>query len=237
MRYRLILSIVLGFGLPLLPGCSAANDAKQDALFKAIHARDTKQVQRILAEGNVVLDPPQQPYQVNKPLAYAAAYGNLDIVKAILARGADINGQVAYGDVPLIKAAEHGNREIIKHLVEQGADVNRPNAFGVSPFIGFCGGDDLELVKLALQHGGKVNAAYVGRTSQNHGKKNYTALQAAVAYGNTDVVKLLLANGGDPSIQDQSGQTCLELAQANNHTDIIGLLKAIPDKADAGDGL
>jgi ankyrin repeat protein len=235
MQYRFrILSIILGFGLPLLPGCSAAND---DALFKAIRARDTKQVERILAEGNVVLDPPQQPYQVNKPLAYAAAYGNLDIVKAILARGADINGQVAYGDVPLIKAAEHDNREIIKHLLEHGADVNRPNAFGVSPFIGFCACDDVELVQLALQHGGKVNEAYVQQTQQNQGKKNYNALQTAVAYGKTDVVKLLLANGGDPSITDQSGKTCLDLAQEKNHTDMIGLLKANPAKPVAGDRL
>jgi ankyrin repeat protein len=235
MQYRLrILSIVLGFGLSLLPGCSAAND---DALFKAIRAKDTKHVERILAEGTVVLDPPQQPYRVNKPLAYAAAYGNLDIVKAILARGADINGQVAYGDVPLIKAAEHDNREIIKHLLERGADVNRPNAFGVSPFIGFCAGDDVELVQLALQHGGKVNEAYVSQTSQNHGKKNYTALQTAVAYGKTDVVKLLLANGGDPSIKDESGKTCLDLAQEKNHTDIVGLLKANTDQPAAGDRL
>jgi len=138
---------------------------------------------------------------------------------------------------PLIKAAEHDNREIIEYLLEQGADVNRPNAFGISPFIGFCVGDDVELVKLALQHGGKVNEAYVQQTQHTLGKKNGTALQAAVAYGKTDVVKLLLANGGNPSIKDESGKTCLDLAQEKDHTAIIGLLKANPDKPDAGDGL
>jgi len=206
----------------LMAGCSTPDD---DALFKAIRAKDTEQVERLLTKGNVTLDPPQQPNQVNKPLAYAAAYGNLDIVKLILAQGADINGQVAYGDVPLIKAAEHRNHDIIAYLLEQGADVNRPNAFGISPFIGFCAAEDVELVQLALRHGGKVNESYVQQTRQSKGKKNYTALQAAVAYGKTDVVKLLLANGGDPNIKDQSGKTCLDLAQEKNHSEIVNMLK------------
>jgi len=47
---------------------------------------------------------------MNKPLAYAAAYGNLDIVKLILERGADINGQVAYGDVPLSRQQNTATR-------------------------------------------------------------------------------------------------------------------------------
>jgi uncharacterized protein len=218
----------------VMAGCSTPDD---DALFKAIHAKDTKLVERILAKGNVTLDPPQQTNQVNKPLAYAAAYGNLEIVKLVLARGADIDGQVAYGDVPLIKAAEHGNREIIEYLLEQCADVNRPNAFGISPFIGFCAGDDTELVKFALKHGGKVNEAYVQQTKPNQGKKNYTALQAAVAYGKTDLVNLLLANGGDPNLKDQSGKTCLDLARENNHADIVEVLKSFPNKPNAKDGL
>lgn len=159
-------------------------------------------------------------------LAYAAAYGNLDIVKLILSRGADINGRVAYGDVPLIKAAEHGRRDIVGYLLEQGADVNRANAFGVSPFIGFCAGEDLELVERALKCGGKINESYVQHTGQNQGEKNYTALQAAVAYGRTDVVKLLLANGGDPGIRDPSGRTCVELAREKKHTEIVELLNA-----------
>jgi ankyrin repeat protein len=209
-------------GVTILTGCGAPDD---EALFKAIHAKDTEQVARILDKGNVTLDPPQQPNQVNKPLAYAAAYGNLDIVKLILARGASIDGQVAYGDVALIKAAEHGNRDIITYLLEQGADVNRPNAFGISPFIGFCAAEDVELVQLAIKHGGKVNESYVLQTGQGRGKKNYTALQAAVAHGKTDVVKLLLANGGDPNIKDQSGKTCLELAQEKKHPEIANMLK------------
>ena len=203
-------------------GCSSLDN---EALFSAIRVKDASQVQRILDSGRITLDPPQQPNQVNKPLAFAAAYGNLQIVKLLLAAGADIDGQVAYGDVSLIKAAEHGNREIIVYLLEQGADVNRPNAFGISPFIGLCGGDDIALVELALKHGGKVNESYRVQTDQNKERTNYTALQAAVVYGQAEVVKLLLANGGDPSIKAPNGKTCLAIAQEKNHSGIVDMLK------------
>ena len=216
-----------------IAGCNTPDD---DAMFKAIRAKDTKQVERILAKGNITIDPFQKPNQVNKPLAYAAAYGNLAIVKLILARGADINGQVAYGDVPIIKAAEHGNRDIIVYLIEQGADVNRPNAFGISPFIGFCAAEDVELVQLALKYGGKVNTSYVQQTEQSEGKRNYTALQAAVAHGKTDVVKLLLANGGDPNLKDSQEKTSFDLAQEGNHTEIMKILKN-PQQSARGDGI
>ena len=202
-------------------GCKAG----EDPLFKAIRAKDTKEVEKLLSQGKVQLDPPQLSNQVNKPLAFAAAYGNLDIVKLILAKGADINGQVAYGNVPLIKAAEHENKDILKFLIEKGADVNIPNAFGVTPFIGICGTEDVELAQLALKYGGKVNEAYVSQTSQRKGEKNLNALQSAVMYGKTDTVKLLLKNGGDPNLKDPGGKTCLELAREKKHDKIVDLLK------------
>jgi len=220
MKNFLLSALTVG----VLGGCSASDD---DALFEAIRAKDTARVENILAKGNVTLDPPQQAYQVNKPLAYAAAYGNLAIVKSILARGADINGRVAYGDVPLIKAAEHHNRDIIVFLVEQGADVNSPNAFGISPFIGFCSAESVELVELGLKYGGKVNESYVNHTEPHRGEKNSTALQAAVADGRADVVKILLAHGGDPSIKDASGNTCLDLARKAGHQEIVQMLKGL----------
>ena len=117
------------------------------------------------------------------------------------------------------------------YLLEQGADVNKPNAFGISPFIGFCASESVELVELGLKHGGKVNESYADQTEPHRGEKNFTALQAAVADGRTDIVKLLLAHGGDPSTRDANGDTCRDLARKQGHRDIEQMLiGTLPDK-------
>lgn len=190
-------------------------------LFKAIKEQRTEDVRRILENHDIDLDPPRQAHQVNKPLAYAAAYGNLDIIKLLLKKGADINGQVAYGDVPVIKALEHDQKDIVKYLIVNGADVNLANDFGVSPFIGFCAMGERKLVKMALAHGGKINEAYTQKMSEAKGRKNWTALQSSVVYGQLEVVKLLLEAGGDPFIKDARGKNCFELAAENGRSGVL----------------
>ncbi len=76
-----------------------------------------------------------------------------------------------------------------------------------------------------LEHGGKVNESYMQQTQPHGGQKNYSALQTAVAYGKTDVVKLLLAHGGDPNLKDARGNTCLDLAREKGHKDLVEMLQ------------
>src|SRR5262249_30510586 len=140
-----LISTAMVFGVLLMCGCQSTNDK----LLTAIQQKDVEAVRRMLAAG-VNLEPASDLHDVNKPLAYAAAYGNLEIVELLVKAGADVNGQVAYGDVPLIKADEHGNDDIIQYLIKQGADVNIPNQYGVTPFIGFCDSGRLKLVQLAV---------------------------------------------------------------------------------------
>ncbi len=193
-------------------------------LFKAIKEKQVEKVKRLIEKHKINLDPPRKRNQVNKPLAYAAAYGNLEIVKIFLQKGADINGQVAYGDCPIIKAVEHGHMDIVKYLIVNGADVNLPNAFGVSPFIGFCGMGEEKLVQMALAHGAKVNEAYVQTIGKQKGKKNWTALQSSVINGQLEIVKLLMEHGGNPYLKDDSGKNCFELAKDKKQAKVFTYL-------------
>jgi len=220
-----------------LPGCAGPKTQAADpavsssnaitdiqVLFTAIREKKTTEVTRILEGGGILLDPPLEPGRVNKPLAYAARWGDLESVKVILTHGADINGVGTYASSPLIYALESGNKDIATFLMEQGADVNQPNAMGITPFIGISGGTDRALVQLAYSKGGEINTAYPLLTSGD-GSHNSTALQFAIKRGAIESVRYLLENGGDLSNAHFDGKTCEELARENGDTALIELIQ------------
>jgi len=56
MKKMLLIALMVS----LLTGCNVSND---EVLFEAIRSKNVKSVQDILAKGNIILDPPQQPNQ------------------------------------------------------------------------------------------------------------------------------------------------------------------------------
>lgn len=57
------------------------------------------------------------------PLHYAATKSNLDMVKLLLGRGADINADSPNNSTPLMMAAWMGNTDTIRYLIQRGALV------------------------------------------------------------------------------------------------------------------
>lgn len=194
-----------------------SKEITENDIFTAIYEQNLEEVAAILKQGEVELDPPKALHSNNKPLGYAAMFGTVEIVEAILKAGADIDGQMAYDDSPLIKAISNGNEEIALYLIEKGADVNLPNFFGISAFIGFAGMGRLDLVEHALKHGGNINASF----------NNYSALQVAVAFGHKEVVELLLAHGGDPSLKGTYGQDAFTIAKESGFYELLPLLERV----------
>ena len=69
------------------------------------------------------------------PLAVAAGYAYIEIVKFLLENGANINSKDKYGRCPLHFALYEGNQEaqtleVVKFLIEKGADVNSKDGEG-----------------------------------------------------------------------------------------------------------
>ena len=61
---------------------------------------------------------------MNKQLIQASKSGNLDLVKELISKGADIH--VGY-DLALRWASENGHLEVVKFLVREGADIHAVN--------------------------------------------------------------------------------------------------------------
>jgi len=49
-------------------------------------------------------------------------------------------------------------------------------------------------------------------------------LQVAAAHGQAQLVKFLLAQGANPSAENTLGQTALQIAISNHHTNVISVL-------------
>ena len=54
---------------------------------------------------------------------HACRNGNLEVVRALVAGGADVNAPSESGQFPLYCAAGHGHLEIVLYLLSQGADL------------------------------------------------------------------------------------------------------------------
>lgn len=224
--HRLTLVLALLF----LIGCG---EGASDAMFAAIRSNDVEGVARELAK-NPELEP-VCPATINcKPLGYAAAFGNIEIVRLLIDAGADPDGIGAYGDVPLIKAANAGTmadrspEEILAlqaYLLEHGADPNIPNRYGLSPFTGFCMYGEFEKMELALKFGADVNGAY---ESRRIAKPPTTAsvLMHTVRQGHTDAVTWLLKHGAQVNYVNPDGETALSWAEDAELEDIVLLLRA-----------
>jgi uncharacterized protein len=133
----------------------------------------------------------------------AAEAGDMEVIRALLAKGANpnINGM---GFTPFLVAA------------------------GVTPGGGRGGGapstsaTNTALLDLLLQHGANVNAQVTGtrsysmRVSYNPppNKEGTSALHGAVQAGRTDLVRYLLGKGASPELVDANGKKPIDLLDA-----------------------
>lgn len=136
-------------------------EAADRALFEAIERGDASAVEHALACGadpNAV-DPRLPAPFLFRALSTAAARGNPEIVRVLLARGADVDGRDAGGGTALIWACNGGFVECARLLLEAGADVHLRNDDGYTAH-GRIPGDRRELIELLRRYG-----ATEGRTS------------------------------------------------------------------------
>jgi hypothetical protein len=143
-------------------------------------------------------------------LKVAAQKGDLEKVRQLLERGADVNQIFAGGQTALYYAARGGHVEVAGLLLSQGAKVNAGKP--ASPLHAAAENGQEKMVRLLL-----ANGATVSRIDLRNG---FTPLHSAVKGGHVGVVKILLANNAEVNAKDFAGNTPLNVAAATGHTDI-----------------
>lgn len=95
----------------------------------AIHVADNPEVLRVLMAGGADLMQ-RNPTNGGLPIHYAAFFGKLEVVRALLAMGVKVDATDDRGDTALILAARFGQIEAVRLLLEKGADPNLKNQAG-----------------------------------------------------------------------------------------------------------
>ena len=132
------------------------------------------------------------------PLISAARHRRKDVLEALLAAGADVNGVDEYGNTALGEAALNRRKDLVDILIAAGADVDRPNYKGITPLMQAC-------IAPGFNETDEVNAVAVINTLLDLGadvnksdEQYYDAVLVhalSYAYPSPVVVKVLLARG------------------------------------------
>jgi hypothetical protein len=145
---------------------------------------------------------------LNEELITAARKSNVEAVKSLLAKGADVNAKTEYGATPLFFACDRGNVEVVKLLLAAGADVDaRDTFYKATPMIWAVQRDHAEVVKLLVE---KKPAS----------KEQTTAM--AVSMGQTKTVETLLAMG---DFKPESLTLWLTMSEKNGNKEVAEVLK------------
>ena len=167
------------------------------------------------------------------PLMFAAREGQMEIVRNLVAGGAELDARAGDGKDALGLAIFNGHYEVASFLIDSGANVNQADAqrftplfwavdrrnmeHGLNGFPWATTEDPLPLIKKLLDKGADPNAI-VNNTprARNRGASPRivfaSALMRAAFAGDLEVAKLLLAHGADPNVVSSDLESMLEAA-------------------------
>jgi len=214
-------------------------------IFMASYNGDLETVKRLIG---------QEPGRVNSrnfdgrfPLEMAAQTGQMDVVRFLLEKGADVH-MARGGATALHMAAIYGGKtELIALLLERGADINARTANGATPLDLAVIGRQKKVAEFLLDRGGEMNlesqdftrllndaaSAGIRRIVDVALKKDIdfsfrtdkgnTLLHSAAEGGLVGLAELLLSKGLDMDTANVYGQTPLHFAARSGQKDIMGL--------------
>ena len=207
MRHIISQYLLVVCVLVLAAGCA-------NKLYNASFYGDNIAVSTLLAEGVDVNS--EGFYGGATSLMAASQNGHIDIVRILLANGANVDAQRDEGQTALIYATVHP--DIVKLLLDAGAETELKSILGHTALLYASTEGNTETVKALIEGGADIDVKDVAL--------DFTPLIYASMNGHTDIVKALIDAGADINVKSKKlNITALSIAIHNNHAETVYFLR------------
>ena len=166
----------------------AAEPSPAERFANAIESADLAAVKALVEEGHAVDTPIAYVEKDATPLYKAAGEGRTEIVRYLIAHGANVDYRGAeWGHTPLSEAASRGFDDVVDVLLKAGADPKVKDRNGYTAFATAALGGQNDVAEALLKY------------SDVNGTDNYgnTLLMAATTTGQIEAIRWLVAKGAD----------------------------------------
>lgn len=153
--------------------------------------------------------------ELDTPLHIAAQGGYIDVVKSLLAFGAEVNARTDTNQTPLHLACIAGHLDVVKLLVMYKAKVNAKDA------------DQETALHKAAQFGRIAVCQHLLESSAKldcNDKDNFTPLMMAVWKGQNDILQFLIDKGANIFVKDMQDKNVLHVAIEEENDETLMLL-------------
>ena len=142
-------------------------------------------------------------YENHTMLRWAASHNDTEIIRVLLAHGADPNKALVW-DAPLFESVDRRNLDAVRALLDAGADIEVKRYNDETPLISAAKAGQGDIVKLLVERSATVNAQL---------KDGNTALHLAAAQGYANLATYLIENGADPALTNGNLNTAADVAE------------------------
>ncbi|MEW6335787.1 MAG: ankyrin repeat domain-containing protein [Acidobacteriota bacterium] len=212
----LALSVTAQQAAPPASPVPSPTSAPEPSIHQAARSGDVAAVTRLIERDPALVNARDEHGLT--PLGFAVAFGQLEAMKLLIAKGADVNARDPRGISLFHVAVWRGRAEACRLLMEKGADVTEPGPAGMTPLhiTVLSGLTDVARVLLERRSALDLRDLF-----------GNTPLLLAVREGADDMARLLIEAGADVNAASPvTGDAPLDVATARGNAALADALRA-----------
>lgn len=153
----------------------------------------------------------------NNRMIVAAEFGDIEKVKSMIDKGADVNAPynnflLGYDNRAIDRAIKNGYLDIVRLLIDKGAKINERNCYHLTALEEAVISNNSKIIKLIIERGAAVDICFINACLSGH-KEN---------------IKLLISNGVNVNYKDSNGVTAL-MRVAESSDEFLQVAKLLID--------